>query len=393
MRELSKMVIGILCGILIGATLVIGCTQFQPVALATPLAPSAPSVAAPDIVPALNTLDDEDTVVRIYEQVSPGVVYIANKMSQRTFFGEQEVSGTGSGFVIDKEGHILTNYHVVSGAKSLEVHLADETVVSAEVVGSDPSNDIALIKIDVPADKLHVVPLGDSSKVKAGQMAIAIGNPYGWERTVTTGVISSVGRTMPSETGRAIRDMIQTDAAINPGNSGGPLLNSRGEVIGINSAIESPVRGSVGIGFAVPINTAKAALDAMKAGQTIEHAWLGITGVKLTPTLAQKLDLGVDQGAYVTKVTRGGPAAKAGLRGAGISQAELSNLEEDLKSGGDVIVAVDGQPVAGVDDIAAYIDTKKPGDKVKVKLIRDKKEMELEVTLGKWPESLRIQTR
>lgn len=393
MSGLSRTVIGIFFGILIGAVLVIGCTQLSPVALATPLAPSAPSAAAPEVVPAMNMLDDEETVVRIYEQISPGVVYIANKMSQRTFFGEQEVSGTGSGFVIDKEGHILTNYHVVSGADSLEVQLADETTASAEVVGSDPSNDIALVKIDVPADKLHVVPLGDSSKVKAGQMAIAIGNPYGLERTVTTGVVSSVGRTMTSDTGRAIRNMIQTDAAINPGNSGGPLLNSRGEVIGINSAIESPIRGSVGIGFAVPINTAKAALDAMKAGQTVEHAWLGITGVKLTPTLAQKLDLGVESGAYVTEVTRGGPAAKAGLRGAGISPAELIDPEEDLRPGGDVIVAVDGTSVASVEDIAEYIDNKKPGDNVKVKVLRDKKEMEFDVTLGKWPETLRVQTR
>ncbi len=393
MRAFMRTSIGILFGVLLGAALVVGYLQFQPVATAMPTAPSAHDISAPAAVPDINPATDEDVVVRVYEAVSPGVVYITNQGVQRSIFGTQQTLGTGSGFVIDKEGYILTNYHVVRDAQKLEVTLADDTTVVAKVVGSDPGNDIALIKIDVGADKLQVVPLGDSSEVKAGQLAIAIGNPYGLERTVTTGVISSVGRSLRQESGRSIQNMIQTDAAINPGNSGGPLLNSAGEVIGINTAIESPTGGSVGIGFAVPINTAKAVLSELKAGATVEHAWLGITGVKVTPSIAAKLDLGVERGAYVTEVARGGPAARAGLRGAGVSTAELTNLEEDLVSGGDVIVAIDGKAVSGVDEVAGYIDGKRPGDVVKVKVVRDKKEMEVDVTLGKWPDNLGLQTR
>jgi len=389
MTSIARTAIAAVFGVILGAVLIVGYLQFQPVAAAT----SAPAVSAATSASQMTAASGDDLVVSIYDRVSPGVVYISNQTVQRSIFGNQQAVGTGSGFVIDKEGHILTNYHVVRDAQKLEVTLADDTTVAAKVVGSDPGNDIALIKIDVGAEKLQVVPLGDSSQVRAGQLAIAIGNPYGLERTVTTGVISSVGRSLRQESGRSIQNMIQTDAAINPGNSGGPLLNSAGEVIGINTAIESPSGGSVGIGFAVPINSAKAVLEELKAGVTVEHAWLGITGVKVTPSIATKLGLGVERGAYITEVARGGPAAKAGLRGAGVSAAELTDLEEDLVSGGDVIVAVDGQAVSGVDDVASYIDTKRPGDVVKVKVVRDKKEMEVEVTLGKWPDNLGLQTR
>lgn len=392
-RKVSTTLVGVVLVVLlvaavVGAALFLGYLRFEPAAAATSAAPTTGALVGLPAASNPATASGEEVVVKVYEEVSPGVVYITNKSTRSTFFGVQQSVGSGSGFIIDNEGHVLTNYHVVRGADELQVVLADDTRVPAKVVGSDPANDIALLKIDVAADKLHVVPLGDSSKVKVGQLAIAIGNPFGLERTVTTGVISSLGRSLPSSTGRAIRDMIQTDAAINPGNSGGPLLNAQGEVIGINTAIESPVEGSVGIGFAVPINSAKAVLADMKAGKTVEHAWLGITGTKVTSQLAQNLDLGVDRGVYVLQVTRGGPAANAGVRGTGVGVSNITDLDS-IPRGGDVITAVDGKPVSSVEDIAAYIDTKKPGDTVKLTIVRDKKQMELEARLAKWPENLR----
>lgn len=399
MKALMRTVIGVFFGILLGAVLFTGCQGLLPMALATPTVPSMPTTSATPVssesasseLPTGSLVACEEVVVQVYENASPGVVYVENQRRARGLLGLPS-QGSGSGFVIDQEGHILTNYHVVSNADKLLVALADGTTTEATVVGSDPGNDIALIKIDVAADKLRPIPLGDSSKLKVGQLAIAIGNPYGLERTVTTGVVSSLGRSMKSDTGRSIRDVIQTDAAINPGNSGGPLLNSQGEVIGINTAIESPSGGSVGIGFAVPVNSAKAALDGMKAGETIEHAWLGITGIKVTADLAEMLDLGVDQGAYVLSVTKGGPAAKAGLHGASVSTEDITS-PKDMPEGGDVMVAIDGKAVSSVEDVASYIDTKRPGDTVKVKVIRDKNEVEIDVTLAEWPENVVTRTR
>jgi S1-C subfamily serine protease len=388
MNSFVRTAIGVLVGVLVGAVLVVGYFQFQPIAAAmAPASSAAPSAVAPAASPKLVNAASDEVVVNVYQQVSPGVVQILNTGTTRGTFG-QPSGGSGSGFIIDKQGDIVTNNHVVEGAAKLQVVFADETTVDATVVGADPGNDIAVIKVNVAADKLTVVPMGDSSQVKVGQLAIAIGNPFGYEGTVTTGVISGVDRSQQQSTGRSIRNMIQTDAAINPGNSGGPLLDAQGQVIGINSSIESPTGGSVGIGFAIPINTVKGELNDLMAGRAIEHAWLGITGTKVTADMSTTLDLGVDHGAYVLAVTADGPAAKAGMKGATTDTSTL-NSAQDTPKGGDVIIAVDGKSVSSVEEVASYVDSKRPGDSVIVKVMRDKKEMDLNVTLAKWPATAR----
>ena len=380
MRTLLKNMLILTLGVLFGVLVVVGYMRFQPIAAAS-IATISP---APVVSPNRPLLQNNDIVPLVYEQVSPAVVNITSEgMQESTFFGDSPQFGTGSGVVIDDEGHILTNNHVVQGADSLEVRLTDGTSVAAEVVGTDPGNDLAIIKVDVPKDKLTVANLGDSDQLKTGELAIAIGNPFGLERTVTVGVISSIGRNWPSQSGRTISNMIQTDAAINPGNSGGPLLNASGEVIGINTAIESPVRGSVGIGFAIPINTAKRFLPDLLKGGEVSHPWLGISGQAITPKLAEEMGLPVNEGVHVAQVMPNSPAAKAGLKGA--QQAQRSGRQQNNPSVGDIITAIDGQKVTKVEQIAQYIDTKSVGDKVKLDVLRDDKSITLDVTLAAWP--------
>jgi S1-C subfamily serine protease len=226
--------------------------------------------------------------------------------------------------------------------------------------------------------------LGDSDALRVGELAIAIGNPFGLDRTITVGVISSLGRNYPSVSGRTIANMIQTDAAVNPGNSGGPLLNAAGEVIGINTAIESPVRGSVGIGFAVPINTAKGFLPQMKEGGEVKHPWLGISGVGITPNLADDLKLSVREGVYVADVVPNSPAAEAGIKGAVRTQTQRNADSALPPAGGDIVVAVDAKKVTKIEDIISYLDTKRVGDTVSVSLVRDGNSMKVDVTLAEW---------
>jgi S1-C subfamily serine protease len=354
-----------------------------PTALPTVPASSVPTPTAAPVPADLRgrLQPDEQLLVDLYERVSPAVVNITNRRGQQLASGEFPRSGAGSGVVFDARGYILTNNHVVDDASRLEVTLADGTNVSAELVGRDPGNDIAIVKIDLPKERLTLAPFGDSDQLKAGQFAIAIGNPFGLERTITTGIISSVGRTRGDGGRRPIRNMIQTDAPINPGNSGGPLLNSRGEVIGINTAIESPVRGSVGIGFAVPINTAKLFLPEMLNGAKVTHPWLGISGVQLTDARAREIGLSVNEGVYVCSTVANGPAAKAGLRAADCKPTG------ELPKGGDAILAIEGRKLQKTDDISAYLDTKKVGDVVKLEILRDGQRQTLDVTLGEWPES------
>ncbi len=292
-------------------------------------------------------------------------------------------TGAGSGFIIDKEGYILTNNHVVEDANRIEVTMWDGSRVPGELIGRDPSVDLALVRIKVSPDKLQPVPLGNSDEVQVGQMAIAIGNPFSFSATLTTGVVSAVGRVMPAETGRAIRNMIQTDAAINPGNSGGPLLNSAGEVIGINTAIQSPVRGSVGIGFAVPVNTARRALPQIKEGGVVQHPWLGIVGRQMTPELAKELEVSVEEGVYVEQVVADSPAARAGIQGA----QDISSRGRGISRRGDIITAVDGMKVKSTEDITGYLDEKKAvGDTVTITVVRGSERIDLRVTLAAWPE-------
>ncbi len=328
---------------------------------------------------------EEQVVIRVYKEVSPAVVHITSTaLVYDFFFNVVPQRGTGSGFLIDDKGHIVTNNHVVEDARSLEVTLADGSKVPARLVGRDPSNDLAVIKIDVPREKLHIVRLGDSAELQIGQMAIAIGNPFGLDRTVTRGVISSLGRTLRAENGREIRGIIQTDAAINPGNSGGPLLNSRGEVIGINTAIFSPSGGSVGIGFAIPVNTAKRLVPQLITKGRVSHPWLGIAGLTLSPELSRALDLPVKEGVLVVQVSPQSPASQAGLRG-GRQRVRVGN--RILPIGGDIIVGIDGRKIEGMDKLLAYLeDTKRVGERVELEVIREGQRVKLTATLGELPE-------
>ncbi len=339
-----------------------------------------PAQAASGLTP------EEEIVIGVYRMVGPGVVHITSTvLSQDFLFRIVPERGTGSGFIVDDRGYILTNNHVVENADSLEVTLADKSKVPAKLIGRDPNNDLAVIRVSVPREKLTSLKLGDSAQLQVGQMAIAIGNPFGLDRTVTRGVVSALGRSLKADTGRQIRNVIQTDAAINPGNSGGPLLNSRGEVIGINTAIFSPSGGSVGIGFAIPVNTAKKLLPQLIARGRASHPWLGISGMDITPSLAQTLNLPVKEGVMVAQVASGGPAARAGLRG---SQRRVRVGNFMMNVGGDIIQALDGQKITGVDDLTAFLDEqKKPGDDLRVDILRDGKPETVLVRLGELPES------
>ncbi|MEE8282782.1 MAG: trypsin-like peptidase domain-containing protein [candidate division NC10 bacterium] len=348
--------------------------------------PSHPLVLASAPVEGLSRAEQD--IIRIYREVSPAVVNITSTALVYDFlFNVIPQRGAGSGFIIDKEGHVVTNNHVVEDAKSLEVTLADGRKVPAKLIGRDPLNDLAVIKIEVPGEKLHVVRLGDSTRLQVGQMAIAIGNPFGLDRTVTSGVVSSLGRTLKRrDTKREIRGLIQTDAAINPGNSGGPLLNSRGEVIGINTAIIGPIAGSVGIGFAIPVNTAKRIVPELIAKGRVSHPYLGIGGLDVTPEMGRVLNLPVQQGVLVINVESRSPAVRAGIRG-GRRPMRIGN--RILPVGGDLIVEVDGRKIQSLDSLIAYLeDNKKVGETVELGILRDGQRLKVTVTLGELPERL-----
>lgn len=320
----------------------------------------------------------------IYQRLRPSVVEITSTANGR--FGQSE--GSGSGVIIDEQGFILTNYHVVSGADDIEVTLHDGSKLPATMVGSDPGNDLAVVRIDPPASGLTAARLGDSDKLRVGDAVFAIGNPFGLEATFTEGIVSAVGRTYSPGTGtRPLRNMIQTDAAVNPGNSGGPLVNCYGEVVGINSLLENPTgQGvNVGIAFAVSINTVKRSLDDLVAGNSISHPWLGIAGRELTPALAKDLGVSATKGVYVVTVAQNSPADRAGLRPALQSEAAAQN-DSSLPPGGDVILAVDGNAVTDVDELAGYLDgQKRAGDTVSLDVLRDGQETAVEATLAEWP--------
>ncbi len=322
---------------------------------------------------------DEVNNIEIYRRVSPSVVNITTVTVEYDFFFMPVPSqGTGSGFVIDSAGHILTNYHVVEGARRLEVTLPDKSKYSAQFIGGDKSNDLAVIRINAPRSRLHPVKLGDSANLLVGQKVLAIGNPFGLTGTLTTGVISSLGRAIRAENGRLIENVIQTDASINPGNSGGPLLNSSGEVIGINSQILSPSGGSVGVGFAIPINNAKSILmDLITKGRVL-RAYFGVRGYSIDPDLAEALRLPVDHGVLVARVVRGGSADRAGIRG-GDQWYIVGNQRMIL--GGDIIVSVDGREFDNEEDLNQYIESKPPGGSARVELYRGRQKMTLDVPL------------
>ncbi|MDD5289362.1 MAG: trypsin-like peptidase domain-containing protein, partial [Dehalococcoidales bacterium] len=275
------------------------------------------------------TLYSQDTTTSIYDNASPAVVEINITQTVNSVYGKSTQEGLGSGFLIDDQGHILTNNHVVDGATTVEVALDDGTTLDATVLGTDSVDDLAVISVD-PAAVAGITPLqlGDSSLVKPGQMAIALGNPLGYTDSITVGVISGLNRSL---SGSTLRGMLQTDAAINPGNSGGPLLDAQGLVIGINTAAETAASGADGIGFAIPSNVATKVLPDLIAGKKVTRPWLGISGTALTQTTAGKLGLSVNQGVYVVTVVADSPAEKAGLKAGG------ANNDGTLASGGDVI--------------------------------------------------------
>ena len=327
--------------------------------------------------------EEERNNIAIYEKVSDGVVNVTSTAVQTDFFFNAfPTQGSGSGSIIDTKGHILTNHHVVANAQKLEVTLGDGSKWPAKLVGSDPDSDLAVIKIDAPKEKLKIIPMGDSKNLKIGQKVLAIGNPFGLQRTLTTGIVSSVGRTIRSDAGTLIEDVIQTDAAINPGNSGGPLLNSDGEIIGINSAILSPSGGNVGIGFAVPVNTAKQVVPELLSKGYVTYPWIGATIQSLIPEVAKYLKLKIERGAIIAEVVKGGPADKAGLKG-GNQKVQVGNMIAVV--GGDIVVKVDQHEVKTNDELIHYIREKKPGDTILLKVYRKGDFVDVKLTLGERP--------
>ena len=337
---------------------------------------------------------DSNLINQIYRRDGQGVAFISSELrphQELSPFGVPEEQGggtaTGSGFLIDTDGHIVTNAHVVEGADKIEVKLgASDKEYTAEVVGSDPATDVALIKVDAPADELHPLSLGDSSEVEVGDPVVAIGNPFGLDRTVTSGIVSALQRQIQAPNGFSISHVIQTDAAINPGNSGGPLIDEEGQVIGINSQIQNTGNdGNVGIGFAVPINTAREVVRQLEEHGEVKHAYLGISGGSLSPEIVDALKLPVSEGVLVSEVVSGGPAEEAGIRG-GDTSATIEGAE--LRLGGDIITEIDGKKISGMEDVVNLVNAAKPGETVDVKILRGDSTKDLTVTLGVRPSSV-----
>jgi S1-C subfamily serine protease len=364
----------------------------------------------------------ESTLINIYEQVNPSVVNIRVVQEIAEVLPDSESpgfempdlpegfeipegfelpegldpqqpfgQGLGSGFVWDTAGNIVTNNHVVEGADKIEVTFSDETVAIAELVGADPDSDLAVIRVDLPPDQLYPVQIGDSDLLRVGQLAIAIGNPFGLEGTMTVGIVSALGRSLPASSGLtggpvfSIPNIIQTDAPINPGNSGGVLLDDMGQVIGVTAAIESPVRANAGVGFVIPSSIVERVIPALIANGSFAHPYLGISGISLTPDLAEAMHLETEQrGALVAEVLPDGPAEKAGLLGSS-QQASVDGV--DIQVGGDVITAINGQVVKDMDDLISYLSSEvEVGQKVVLVVLRDGKEIEVEVLLEARPE-------
>jgi S1-C subfamily serine protease len=321
--------------------------------------------------------EEEQNNIGVYRKSLPSVVNITSRaVAYDFFYGLVPQEGQGSGFIIDKDGHILTNFHVIADAREVWATLADKKKYKATIIGTDRAHDLAVIQIKAPS--LQPAVLGDSRRLQVGQMVYAIGNPFGLSGTLTKGIVSSI-RQVREPDGSAIDDAIQTDAAINPGNSGGPLLNRNGEVIGINTMIASNVGQSAGIGFAIPINTAKAVLNDLVTLGRVRRPALGVSTIPLYPEVADQMGLAVDYGLLIVKVTPDSAADHAGLRG-GTERAYLGNIPITL--GGDVIVAVDGERIESHEDMQAVMNRHRTGDTVRVTIYRGKRKMDVDVTLG-----------
>jgi S1-C subfamily serine protease len=365
-----------------------GVILFQAGAIDTGDDSSTPVIAPAALArPASDSSGKGLTVNQIYQRDAEGVAFIRSAITQKTQspFGllpqQQKSVATGSGFLIDGDGHILTNAHVVDGAQRVDVELGDGDTQTAQVVGSDPSSDVALLKVD-DTQGVQPLDLGDSTKVQVGDPVVAIGNPFALDRTVTSGIVSALQRQIQAPNGFSISDVIQTDAAINPGNSGGPLLDGAGRVIGINSQIESQSGGNEGVGFAVPIKTAEDVADQLINGGEVHRAYLGISGGEITPEVAHALNLPVDQGVLVEQVLKGGPADDAGINGA-TGEATISG--QNFPVGGDIITKVDGKEISGMDEVVSAVNAKQPGDEIALTIFSGGQQHDVTVKLGDRP--------
>jgi putative serine protease PepD len=340
----------------------------------------SPLWSGPNTAHSAGLGSDEQNNIDVYKTARESVVYVTSMVVQRSFlFGDQVGKELGSGFIVNANGEILTNNHVVSGSQRVEVMLPDQSRYSATILARDPPNDLALIKIQ-PKKQVHYLPLGDSDRIQVGQKVLAIGQPLGLEGTLTTGIVSSLGRTIGSENGRELEGMIQTDAAINQGNSGGPLLDSSGNVIGINTAIYSQGGGSIGIGFAMPINRAKTMLEAYRTGKNLEPAGpLGISILYVAGDWAEALRLPSSGGILIDTVKQGTAASQAGLRG-GDRETVVGNYR--IRVGGDLITSIDGKPVTSEDALARAISRKHAGDILDLNVLRNGRSTDVRVTLS-----------
>jgi 2-alkenal reductase len=370
-------ILALSCGLLTPATSSNVPVQPVQVVVATPVPPAKTISVIPSI--------EDATLVDLYARVNPAVVNITVFQAQN---GVMVAQGQGSGFVYDTNGHVVTNAHVVHGSDQFEVTFSDGTSHNATVVGQDLNSDLAVLQVENMPPAIEPLTLGDMESLAVGQSVVAIGNPFGLDGSLTRGIISALGRTIPALTPFSIPQSIQTDAAINPGNSGGPLLNLNGQVIGVNAQIETGgvSNSNLGIGFAIPVSIVRLVVPDLIQNGKHDWAWLGVVGGNLSPSLIKAMDLPVDKGAYIAQVVSNGPSAKAGLRGA--SRQTVVD-ERQVEVGGDVITAVDGHPVNNFDDLLIYTAMQtKPGQTVTLTVLRDGKTQEIKVTLELRPENL-----
>lgn len=333
--------------------------------------------------------EDELENIRTYEELNRAVVNITTETLALNWFLEPVPSegGTGSGSIIDRRGYILTNYHVVEKAYKVHINLADGSQYDGEVIGKDPENDLAVVQFDPEGKELITIPFGTSTDLKVGQKVLAIGNPFGYDRTLTTGIVSGLGRPVRTSSNIVIRDMIQTDASINPGNSGGPLLNAHGEMIGINTMIYSPSGGSVGIGFATPVDTARRVVPDLIQYGIVRRGWIDIVPVQLDQNIVRYGKLPVEKGILVSKTIRGGVAEEAGIRG-GDQDNPVRYGRSVLYLGGDIIIEVDGETTDTISDLLGALEDNRPGDRIEVVVMRGRQRREFTLELSERPEEL-----
>ena len=333
--------------------------------------------------------EDELNTIKVYELLNEGVVYISTETVGINFFLEPVPmeGGTGSGSIIDRRGYVLTNYHVVEKAYKVFVTLFDGSVFEGEVIGRDQENDLAIIKIEPGDMELTTIAFGSSSDLRVGQKVLAIGNPYGYDRTLTTGIVSGLGRPVRTDKGLVIQGMIQTDASINPGNSGGPLIDSTGRMIGINTMIYSPSGGSVGIGFAVPIESAARVVPDLISYGEVKRGWINIVPIQLDRNIVRYADLPIDKGILVSEVVKGGNAEKAGIRG-GDTSRPVRYGRDTIYLGGDIIVEIDGFETSSIADLFTALEDNKPGETIDIVVVRKRQKKTISVTLSERAEGL-----